>query len=91
MSEYSDYSGMEDVKTYYQTRKKEGERKRCARILEMAGRTGSDEQAVRILEQFLEDQPDCEGIDAVRDALRKRQAALEKNGDAALRDDRNGK
>lgn len=80
LSEYAGYSGMEEVNAFYQTRKKEGERKRCARILESADRAGSDEEALRILEQFLEDQPECDGIDAVREALRKRQARLDKNG-----------
>ena len=80
MSEYAGYSGMDEVNTFYQARKKEGERKRCARILDSADRAGSEEEAVRILEQFLEDQPECDGIEAVREALRKRQARLEENG-----------
>ena len=64
----------------YQTEKKKVDRKRCAQILEEARKIGSDEQAVELLEQFLEDQGDCDGIDAVREACRQRRARMEKNG-----------
>ena len=81
ISEYSDYFGIGEVKALYQTEKKETERKRCAQILEEARQITSDEQAVQLLERFIEDQPDCDGIEAVREACRERQARLEKNGD----------
>lgn len=74
MAEYSDYCGMEEVKAFYAARKTEGDRRRCARILKLAEQTPSDEEAVGILERFLEDHPDCEGIGSVREACRKRRA-----------------
>ena len=81
MAEYSDYCGMEEVKAFYAARKKEGDRRRCDRILKLAEQTRSDEEAAGILERFLEDHPDCEGIESVREACRKRRAK-QRTGDS---------
>lgn len=78
MSEYTDYCGIKEVKAFYQAERKKLDRKRCERVLEDARKTDSDEQAVKLLEHFLEDQPDCDGIEAVREACRERKARLEK-------------
>jgi len=80
ISEYSDYFGIDEVKAVYQIERKKVERLRCARVLDEARRIGSDEQAVQLLEHFLEDQGDCDGIESVREACRERRARMEKNG-----------